>query len=126
MTCITRDEFLQPRPMPRVKVLVPELGPDSYVWVHGLTALQRERLARKYRENGEGEKFDAALAVAVARDDHGQPVFRTQDIDELMEVASGMLHRIAAAAVDLNYGNIVVGNVAEQAKNSSPATPDGG
>lgn len=125
MPCITRDEMNQSRPMPRIRVDLPELGEDRYVWVHGLTALELERLRSRFRGPNRdklSQKFDGHLLVEVCRNDDGQPVFTLEDVDTLMTRHAGLVARIASVSTALDSGRMEAG---ELTKNSSPAIPAG-
>lgn len=122
MPCITRDDMKQSRPMPRIRVDLPELGEDCYVWVHGLTHLEREQLRYRFRgpdRQQQLQKFDGHLLVEVCRDDDGQPVFTPEDVDMLMSRHSGIVARIANVSGSLDGGDTIL-------KNSGPAIDTAG
>ena len=125
MNCLKAEQMTKPRPVPRVRVELPELGEGTYVWVHGFTARERERFMARFRGKGVTDEmrqsFDAQRIVEACRDDDGNPVFGPEHVAFLMDQPNGLVDRLATACLELDDGK----NVLSLAKNSDAATPDG-
>ena len=127
MPCLTSTQLTQPRPVPRVRVDLPELGEGVYVWVHGFTARQRERFLARFKGPDREQlqqAFDAHRIVESCRDDDGNPVFTESDVESLLDQPNGLVDRLAGAAAQLDDGRNVT--PAALAKNSLPVTPADG
>lgn len=127
MTCLKAEQLTQARPVPREKVDIPELGEGCYVWVHGFTARERERFLAKFRGPNQSNQelqqaFDAMRIVECCRDDDGNPVFKPEHVQALMDQPNGLVDRIAGVCRKLDSGDSVL----SLAKNSDAATPDAG
>lgn len=98
-----RDTILQAKGLSPVAVPCPEWGEGVVVWIHPLSgaqrdALEEENLARSaaadYAPGASRKDLLARAIVRAARDASGQPVFRLEDVDALMQKDARVLDRL--------------------------------
>jgi hypothetical protein len=105
---LSRDEFFKRRrPLPKVKVPVPELGEDAEVWVTKFTSRMRNR----FEEIATGGKVGgsvnlknvSAKVVALSCvDDDGKALFTEADEERIGEFDADAVQRIVDAVFKLN------------------------
>lgn len=104
---LTRDQFRERRrPLPKVKVAVPELGDDAEVWVTKFNA----RLRDKFEEIATGGNVGkvnlanvrARVVTILAVDEDGKPLFTEADAEWLGECDTDAIQRIIDAGFKLN------------------------
>lgn len=123
---ISREALLTPLKVRREKVDLPEFGPDSYVWVHGMTAREKvEHDAWMMNAKWDGvdkSKFskqkDRMIAFCV-RDDDGNRLLSFDDIEQLGQWPADLSNRLFDVANRLSGGAT---DAAALAKNSSETT----
>lgn len=112
---LTKDAIRAASDLPREMVQVPEWG--GFLYVRTMTGTERDAwetgLSKGKHVNL--DKVRAKLAVAVACDADGKPMFDASDVDWLSEKSAAALQRIFAAASKLNC--LSSSDVEELAKN---------
>lgn len=120
-TVIDRQQFLQPKPRKRIDVPLPEFGNGSVVPVWGMTAkewtaFQAEQQGKDGKPNAKAKIVRERLAIACCKDDDGKPLFTSDDIQAIGDVAAGVIERIVNAALEVS--GITESDVESLAKNS--------
>lgn len=105
---LTRDEFLKRRrPLPKIRVPVPELGEDAEVWVSKFNAKQRNRFEEIATGGKSGgvvnlRNVSAKIVVLACVDDNGRPLFTEADEEEIGSYDWEAVQRIVTKAFELN------------------------
>lgn len=111
MGALTRDklrEKAQKQNLPRERVDTPELEPDSYVWVVGLTGKERDEFeksnytVRRGRVSPNLDNVRARLAAKCLVDDSGERLCSEADAEWLGSLRGDTLSRIYAVAQRLS------------------------
>ena len=104
MTGVTREALLGLRQRPEESVPVPELGDGMSVRVVGFTARERAQFETSLQgpkgkpSRSKIQQIRERLIVATCRDDEGNPLFTSDDIDALSQVSVTIVARLADAA----------------------------
>lgn len=111
MTALTREQLLAPIAIKRERIEVPELGEDAYVWVHGMTAREKNDWdAWVMRPKWDGVRPDRAkqqkerMIIACVRDDSGAGIFTRDDIEAILQWPADLSNRLFDAANRLSGG----------------------
>jgi hypothetical protein len=105
---MTREEFLKRRvPLPKVLVVVPELGEGAEIYVGKLTAKGRNRLEEIVSGGRTGaavnlRNLSAKIVTLVCVDDSGNQLFTESDEEAIGLYDWEAVQRIVQAAFDLN------------------------
>jgi hypothetical protein len=105
---LTRDQFRERRrPLPKVKVAVPELGDDAEVWVTKFNARMRDKFEEVATGGNVGGKVNLAnvrarVVTILCVDEDGKPLFTEADADWLGECDTDAIQRIIDAGFKLN------------------------
>jgi hypothetical protein len=100
MGLLTRDVILGAPELMPVRVDVPEMGEGAFVYVRGLTGLERDQWEAQtlLKESGTGaERWvgrRAALVVRGVVDEQGNRIFTDADADRLNQKCSGLVDRL--------------------------------
>ena len=109
------------QPKPR-DVAVPELGEGVVVPVWPMTALEwtRFQLAQQDKDgkpNPLAKQVRQRLVVKCCRTDDGQPIFTSEDIDDIGKMNAGIVERLVDAALEVS-GLKTAASIDTAAKNS--------
>lgn len=99
---LTKDAIRAASDLPREMVQIPEWG--GFLYVRTMTGTERDAWESSLSAGKKVnlDKVRAKLAVAVACDADGKPMFTPADVDWLSEKSAAALQRIFAAASKLN------------------------
>lgn len=105
---LTREQFMERRrPLPKVKVAVPELGDDAEVWVQKFNAKMRDKFEDIATGGNVGGKVNLAnvrarVVTILCVDDDGKPLFTDADAERIGEFDTDAIQRIIDAGFKLN------------------------
>lgn len=94
---LRRDDILGADDIKMEKVAVPEWL-DGYVYVKGMTGLEREQYETGYTAQREGANIRAHLASMSICDEHGVLLFSVEDAEKLGNKSSAALMRVFEVA----------------------------
>jgi len=118
---------LQPIPITREEVFLPEFGEGVSVWVHGMTAKEKgEHDAAMIKADFSGVSRNKAkqqkqrMVIACSRDEVGGKLFNDADLEMISGWPASIVERITKAADRMNGDS----NTDELAKNSDATDAD--
>jgi len=109
-------------PVPKEKVIVPELGD---IWVHGLTCGEKDDYENNVVQFNRGSRelrlnnARAVLMQLTVRNQHGNRLFAEKDIGKLRNLPAGIVDPILDVARKLS--GMATGEIEELVKNSQTA-----
>jgi hypothetical protein len=108
---LSRDKLLAPLQVKREKVELPEFGEGEFVFVHGMTA--REKNAHDSSlMNAKWTGVDRVkvatskerMIVKCVRDETGQPIFQPDDVEAISQWPADVANRVFDVANRLSGG----------------------
>jgi hypothetical protein len=108
---LNREKLLSPLAVKRERVELPEFGEGEFVFVHGMTAREKNNHDSSLM-NAKWTGVDRVkvatskerMIVKCVRDESGQPIFQPDDIDAISQWPADLANRVFDVANRLSGG----------------------
>lgn len=107
MAAMTGEALLGVTTLPKERLMLPELGPDMYVWVRGMSGKARDAFEASLTKGPRGqrrnvENFRARLAGLCLINEDGSVMYSADQIEQLGNIRSDVLTKIVEVAQRLS------------------------